>query len=228
MLTQTQFKSNIKQNYLQLFKHYEKNKLIIAINYSFNFLEESLLKKYCKLFNFVINTYSINNKLLTDLITFFLCSLISLTINYDLKHMLHKFNHNGVPCLHQIYGENISQLVSFSLFIESNRLILRNHIDYEKKQSIFSQIQNSKINKNLIQYLQIITDQNKKNLLETDFLFKKKILLADMLKIINILINKTPSDISEYEELSEFIFDNKQKKIETENSFIQKCYDYFQ
>ena len=213
MFTQTEFKKNIKENFLQLFSKYKKNKLITAIIYSFNLLDESILTIYYKLYNLLISKYTLNKSLLLDIITYGLNNLICLIINYNLKHMLNKYNYNGIPCLHQIYGENISQLVSFALFIESNRLILRNKIDYEKKQVIFSQFQHSTKNLNLIDALQIISTQNKQILLNNDFLIKQKQIFTNVFKIINLLLfNKNTIKDTQYDNIYEYLFTKKKIK----------------
>ena len=222
MLSKIQFQNKIKDLFFSLFSQYKKNKLIVALYHSFHLIDKELLEIYCKLYNFLIDNYSnsIDSDLLLHIITFSLGNLISITCIFNLKHMTDKNMCNSIPSLHVIYGENITQLVSFSLTVELNKLILNQQLSYKKKESIFNQL---KLNLNYNDYdlIKKINNENKKQLLKNKLHLIKKQILQTSLKIFHLLLFEVNSIKDEtFTLVSESILSSSK-----ENTFIKKQND---
>ena len=107
-----------QQQYFDLFHKYAKreNKLFSAILYSFNVLTIDDFELLYTLPNRLLikkNTEEFDKIVLSCILNF-----LSMKIIYTLPHMLNKRIQNKSICVHVIYGESITQLVSFCLLLE--------------------------------------------------------------------------------------------------------------
>jgi len=233
MLSKIQFQNKIKELFFSLFSQYKKNKLIVALYHSFHLIDKELLEIYCKLYNFLIDNYSnsIDPDLLLHIITFSLGNLISISCIFNLKHMIDKNMCNSIPSLHVIYGENITQLVSFSLTVELNKLILNQQFSYKKKEYIFNEL---KLNYNDYDLIKKINNENKKQLLKNKLHLTKKQILQTSLKIFHLLLFEVNSIKDEtFDIVTELILssstENKfiKKENDTQNEFLWNCVNLF-
>ena len=120
--------SYFEKSYVQLFQKYEKkqNKLLSAIIYSYNILTIDDFNFLLKIFDVFLKT---KNEDFDKLMLACILNFLSLKIIYTLPHLLNKRLQNNIPCVHILYGESITQLVSFCLLLESGNImniILRN------------------------------------------------------------------------------------------------------
>jgi len=125
----------MEQKLIQSFtEKYGNSRLISPIQYIFSKLTDvdlNLIKIIQYVEIFLNEKYKTNIKL-DKLIYTFSCLYHSNKIIYDLPHVMNKVNYNTKPCLHIIYGETISELVSLSLYTECleymNNLYLENNV----------------------------------------------------------------------------------------------------
>ena len=100
---------------------------------------------------------------------------------------------NDKPSLHIIYGETISQLSAFCLYIESQNIILDNKIINSNEKSFLINLNIDvidKYDKQLQTDIEIIDNKNKKKILQDDFQNKFKNILLVLLKCIYFFVNK--------------------------------------
>ena len=163
------FKQLLKNKYINVFEKFKKNKLILSIIYAFNLLSDEKLNIFYKLFQ-NSQKKNINESISFDIILSSLLCYLSFIISYSFEHMLNKCTNNGKPCMHIIYGETISQLASFCIFVEGNNIILRNNQMTNKiKNKIIRNFHElNTTQKQLSNLLQHINQENKKELLQND------------------------------------------------------------
>ena len=164
-----------------------KNNLIKDNKY---LVAKSLLEEVCercsiKRFELVkeIKGDELNNTICLSIIF----SLLSLYILYDLPHMLNNTHRNKNLTLYMVYGETITQLTSFCLFLESSNVILNSKIN---KINIINILKNNKLK--ISDNIQIIDNLNNNNLnnkllieeVKNDFKKKLKLILTNNLLII--------------------------------------------
>ncbi len=191
-----QFKDELQQQFIQLFAKHTKNKLISSIIYSYTNLINLV---DIKLFHTIFTKFEnkINQNILMSLITSSIIIYLSFSISYNFEHMLNKNIYNEKPSLHIIYGETIAQLAAFCLYIESQNVILNNEkiTTNEKTKLIDLNICISdKFDGNLQNDIEIITSQNKNQLLENDLQHKFKNILLVLLQCIYYFLNKQNID----------------------------------
>ena len=163
------FKQLLKSKYINVFEKFKKNKLILSIIYAYNLLSDEELNIFYKLFQ-NSQQKNKNESILFDIILSSLLCYLSFLISYSFEHMLNKFINNGKPCMHVIYGETISQLASFCIFVEGNNIILKNNqmINKTKNKIIRNFHKLNTTQKQLSNVLQHINEENKKEFLQND------------------------------------------------------------
>ena len=112
---------NLKPLFVNIFNKYGSNKLLSSLNYSYLLLDDIDIKLISIPYIININKIDDFNNIIGLSITL---SILSLNILYDLPHMLNNTMRNNKPSLHNIFGETISQLASFCLYIESTNVII--------------------------------------------------------------------------------------------------------
>ena len=146
-------------------KKYGK-RLLLPIKFifsEFTDIDLNIIKiiKYVEAF---LNLKLNKNIKLDKIIYCFNCLYHSNKIIYDLPHVLNNVNENSKPCLHIIYGETISELVSLALYTEC--------LDYLN--SFYNEYNILKKNRN--NSLELFLDRLKNiNFIEKDKLVKNKI-----------------------------------------------------
>lgn len=153
------------------FQKYKTNKLIGAINYQINIMDETDEKiiKMVRLLNKQLNLKYRSNFDISFISMIMRLIYNSYSVVSFLPHMLDKTMNGGKPCLHIFMSESIAQLVSISLSSECYNILdeyLKNTDNSIKDQleikniflKIFSEIPNLEIdnllnnsNKNLLQ-----------------------------------------------------------------------------
>lgn len=223
------FKEKLKIKFDEIFLKHKKNKLISSIIYSYNnFINDvDLLFFYNVFINFKNNC---KESILLCLIISSILIYLSFLISYNFEHMLNKNISNGKPCLHIIYGETISQLSAFCLYIESQNLILNNENINSKEKSILINLNIDvikKYDKQLQNDIELINDENKKKLLSNDFQNKFKNIILVLLKCVYFFKNKNVNydNTDILNEISNTIIQNLQLKKQLKENKINQ-YNY--
>ena len=179
--------ANLKEMYIKIFNKYGSNKLLASIIYAYSLVDEIDLKLSNISYIICGNNYEFNNVIGLSIIF----SILSINILYDLPHMLNKSHRNGKLTLDNVFGETISQLASFCLFLESTNIILNSKLNNKQKVKIIDMIrfetpQNDYLTNNLN-----LLDKEKKTILVTDYEYKIRQLICNSIKSIFILNNIT-------------------------------------
>ena len=181
---------NIKSNYLEVLSKYKnkQNKLLSSLIYSYELLDS--FDNKLLLIPYIINKQNVNINNIVSLSLIF--SILSLNILYDFPHMLDNSHRNKKLSLHMIYGETISQLASFCLYIEASNVILYSSL---KDNEIIDLLNNEHLtikNSNLINNLSLIDNTNTTNNTSTNTTnnISKELIYNDYIdKITNIIYN---------------------------------------
>lgn len=180
-----------KDLYINIFDKYKhkSNKLLSAIIYSFNLLNDDDIR-LLTFFNINYNKDNIKN--INSILLSSICMFLSLNISYNFEHMINNQFINNKINICNIYGETISQLVSFCLFLESNNIILESNIDNNTKIKIINSCKNYNFKTDLkdlnLNKEELIKDLNYKllNILKIQLI---SILIINNQKIDTILLD---------------------------------------
>jgi len=123
------FKNLINLNinkYLTKYDNLNKCKrLITAIKYSINVLND--FDYLCSYIPFILLDETFERIDLSISILFF---IIAIKTSFNFPKLLNKFkNDNNTFCIHNIFGETISYLVSFSILTEATSIILNSKLN---------------------------------------------------------------------------------------------------
>lgn len=170
--------NKIQEEYTHYFSKYEtsKNFLLTGILYSIQLLSEydiDTIKTHMPKYITKINSNDTSE--VFQLLMSFILSKLALKIIYSLPHMLNKSLNSGSISVHTIFGENISQLVSFCLVTESTNLL--NQIIKNNKHILH------KIQSNILEENELILNYNDSNI-------PKNIINEDYQKKVELLIDK--------------------------------------
>jgi len=182
---------NIQKSFMNIFKKYGNNKLSSSLIYSYSLLDSSDIKLL--LIPFLVkfpNSNSGINKKFNNMISLSICfSILSINILYDLPHMLNNSHRNKKLSLDNMFGETITQLASFCLFIESSNVILNSDLDNRIKNFIICSIRKKTINSDYLINNLVFLDKSKsskKKCLKMDYQEKIKQIICN--NIISVMI----------------------------------------